>query len=829
VRACFVIALLAACGDNDDVPAVPLVSGPAQLALDGGALVFARDGAPLLTFGRGAFQVGTVDDLDNGASFDPYWLFKDSAMEPDGLAWHDSVDLGVVASDTTMLRVRFAVRGGDATLTFTPSYDGCFRAHFESDAAGVAYLRIRPDASASEGFYGLGEWPDGIEHRGKLRPMQLEVDTAFEGSSNENHVPVPLLVGTRGWGLFVKSDRPGAFDVARQSNTLVDVTFGTADDSARGLEFHLFSAERALDIYKPYYEVAGYPELPAVWTYGPLIWRNENASQAQVLDDIQQIRSRDLATSGIWFDRPYARGVNTFDWNPAKFPAPETMLQALHDAGLRYAIWQAPYVAPGNNQDPAPEQNAYATAMGYFPPITGILVNQWGKPIDFTNPDAYAWWKGNLAKYTLPLGGGGWGVEGFKLDYAEDIVLGASGARIPWLFADGRDERTMHYHYTMLYHQIHRELLDANGGFLLTRAGRWGDQTRGVIIWPGDLDADLSKYGDPRPGQSTKAVGGLPTALNFGLGLSASGFPFYASDTGGYRGSPPNNETWLRWVQANAAWPIMQVGDASSETPWEFNAENGRTQTSLDIYQRYALLHLRLFPYVWTYAKQIAETGRPIVRPFGLQYPQSHPADQYMLGHNLLVAPVITAGATSRNVDFPPDPIDWYDWWTGEWYGVASPRLKQAPLDKLPLYLRGGGIVPMLRDTIDTLSPSTMAGVESYANDPGILVVRMAPGPSATEFTMFDGTRIDADNNARSLKLVPGTKFKQGTLFEVIAWRPLNIAAPMRVSDASTGDLTERGSYAALQSATEGWYFDAAALNGTLWIKVPAAANLSIQ
>ena len=821
MRTLALLGMLAACGDNKGPPAVPLVSGQAQLALDGDTLTFSRDGRSLLTFGAGAFQVGIVDDLESGASFDPYWLFVDSPPEaPDGLAWHASGELRVVASDASTLALAFDIPGGDATLTLSRGGDGGFRAVLRTDVANVAFLRVRSDADAHEGFYGLGEWPDGIEHRGKLRPTQLEVDTSLEGSSNENHVPVPLLIGTRGWGLFAKSMRAGSFSVARETDTLIDVTFGTAEDSAAGLELHLFSAAEPLDILKPYYDVTGYPGLPAVWAYGPLLWRDEHDDQAQVLDDIQQIRSLDLATSGVWFDRPYATGVNTFDFSPAKFPAPETMLQALHDAGLRYAIWQAPYLADDKHQDPSPAEHAYAAAQGFFPPVTGILVNQWGKPIDFTNSAAYAWWKDKLGTYTKPLGAGGFGVEGFKLDYGEDIVLGASGSRIPWQFADGSDERTMHYGYTMLYHQIHRELLDASGGFLLTRTGRWGDQTRGVIIWPGDLDANLSRVGDPLPGTTLRAVGGLPTSLAFGLGLSASGFPFYASDTGGYRHAPPNNETWLRWVEANAVWPAMQVGDSSSQAPWEFTAENGRSQASVDTYRIYARLHMRLFPYVWSYAEDMHRTGRPIARPFGLALPfmQVHPMDQYFLGEHLLVAPVITAGQTSRDVIFPP-ASDWYDWFTGEHMGTGgSAKTVSAPLDKLPLYIRGGGIVPMLRDTIDTLAPATIPGVESYANDPGILVVRTAPGTAQPPFILFDGTTIESGGMTNRLTLTPGTKFKAGVLFEIIATK----AAPAAVTDASRGALTEHSSYAALQAASEGWFHDAAATGGTLWIKLPA-------
>ena len=126
--------------------------------------------------------------------------------------------------------------------------------------------------------------------------------------------------------------------------------------------------------------------------------------------------------------------------------------------------------------DPAPVQNAYAESHGYFPPKTGLLLNKWGKPIDFTNPDAYQWWQTNLKAYT------DMGVEGYKLDYGEDVQVGAVGARNVWQFHDGSDERTMHHGYQLLYHQVHRELLPAEGGLLLCRTGRWGDPVPSLII-----------------------------------------------------------------------------------------------------------------------------------------------------------------------------------------------------------------------------------------------------------------------------------------------------------------------------------------------------------
>lgn len=832
-------AVCVGCGDNlPPPPASPVIAGTAAVTLsdDGRQLAFTRGERVLLTFGADAFSAGTVDDLDAGDSFDPFWLFTDPPAEPPaGLTWR-AADAGarmaVVSSAADELVVRIDARGARITVTVSSRVPGDVALHVDAESTGaqpVAYLRVRPDADATEGFYGLGEWGDGVEHRGKLRPMQMELSSALESNDNENHVPVPLLLGTRGWGLFVESTRPGVFDVARQTATAIDITYGTGAASADGLALHLFSEPAPLDLLRHYHAIAGAPGLPAPWAYGPLLWRDEHRDQAQVVDDIQQLRSRKLAVSGIWLDRPYARGVQTFDLDPAKFPTPVAMFQALHDAGLRYAVWHAPYTAPGapGQQDPAPAELAYATAHGYFPPLTGIQLNPWGKPIDFTNPEAYAWWQGQLRRYTDPLGAGGYGIEGWKLDYAEDVVVGAFGQRTRWKFADGSDERTMHHGYQLLYHRVHREVLPADGGFLLARTGRWGDQVNGTIIWPGDLDASFARQGDPLPGSSQGAVGGLPTALAFGIGLSASGFPFSASDTGGYRASPATNECWIRWLEANAVWSAMEIGDSTGEQPWEFTAANGRDVHTVDLLRRYASLHLRLFAYAWSYATQLATTGRPLVRPFGLAYPAvgQHPSDEYLFGDHLLVAPVIAAAQTTRDVWFPPGT--WVGWWDGVRYdgGLAGARhAVPADLDTLPLFLAQGGIVPMLRDTIETLAPVAAAsGIESYAKDPGLLWVRVAPGPSMTRFTVFDGAEVTQQATAGGLALTfsPGVTFATGALFEVIG-----TPSPASVH-AGASVLTPRADLAALRTATEGWAWEAAR-GGTLWIRVPGAAQLSV-
>jgi alpha-D-xyloside xylohydrolase len=248
-----------------------------------------------------------------------------------------------------------------------------------------------------------------------------------------------------------------------------------------------------------------------------------------------------------------------------------------------------------------------------------------------------------------------------------------------------------------------------------------------------------------------------------GLSLSSSGFPFFGSDTGGYRHSPPDDETFVRWFEQTAFSTVMQVGDASSQPPWI------RSEAIVGLYGLYARLHLRLFPYEWTYAQRMLADGRPIQRPLGLAFPELgvHPSDEYLFGEDLLVAPIVDHGTRGRRVVFPPGR--WFDFWTGESHdGPALAAEVAAPLDRIPVFLREGAIVPLLRPTIDTLSPSTLPGIESFANDAGVLHVLLAPGP-ANRFEVYDGTVIDRAGT--SIRVVPGKVFTHGFVLELVATR----------------------------------------------------------
>lgn len=786
----------------DEHPSVVLTNGDDELArLDGDGL-----------------RLGLVPELFDTVNYDPYRLYAPvpAFKLPDApvFAAPESARFVDAEEGELCLELRYP-HGVVAKLVLRASSEGSFELSLTPTAGAekVAFIQLGVLGSATEGFYGLGEQLDDVNQRGHVRAMQLELDSAIESANNDAHVPVPLVVGTSGWGLFVRSRLPSAFAVATEDARRVEATIGTGTASALGIAFHLYAADHPLDITRRYYETTGLPKLPARWALGPWVWRDETSGQAEVEGDLEAIRTLDLATTGYWIDRPYATGVNSFDFDAAKYADAAAMIAKMHALGFRTALWHTPYL---DSKDAATQAlRDEATLAGYYPPTPGIPLNGWGTLLDLTNPKAVAWWQEQLEAYREL------GIEGYKLDYGEDVVLSPTGLRLPWKFADGSDERTQHQEFPLNYHATYAPLVPEDGGFLLCRTGAYGDQRNGTIIWPGDLDATFAKRGEAmiaEDGKSYGATGGFIASLVAALSLAPSGFQFYGADTGGYRHCPPDNELFSRWFEQTALSSTMQIGTSCNDLAWVPTAKNGFDEALLDRYREYTRLHLRLFPYLWSYASRLAEDGRPIMRALGLAHPELgvHPNDTYLLGDELLVAPVVERGQTSRTVVFPAG--EWVHWFTGERF-LEGEHLVDAPIGRLPLFLRAGGLVPLLRPTIDTLSPTTEPErVDSYATIAGLVFVR-AVARTTGEFALFDGGRVAQSSNdtESTLSFAAGEELALGAVFELVdAAEPANIAA-----DGSA--LAQVASVAELNEVASGFSYDAA--KKTLFVKLPASGK----
>ena len=403
-----------------------------------------------------------------------------------------------------------------------------------------------------------------------------------------------------------------------------------------------------------------------------------------------------------------------------------------------------------------------ASELGFFAPQL-MTAREMGSSLDFSNPGAVTWWREKLQVYK------DLGITGYKLDFAEEVIPGLFGSRLPALFHDGSDEFTMHRRYSILYHETYRPMIPEEGGFLLCRAGSYGDQVNGCIMWPGDIDATLAKNGEIRQDKDGKdyiSVGGLPAAIVAGSSLGVSGYPLFASDTGGYLHAPPTKECFVRWAEHTAFSPAMQVGTNSNDLPWEFGAEKEFDETLIEQYRVLAEAHLRLHPYLWSAWLDVAQTGRSIQRPrFAHPELNVHPDDIYLLGEDLLVAPVIEPGAVAREVLLPD--ADWIHWWTGE--RTSGERFNRM----LPRTASGldssRSPLPLLPEGVETLLPTTQPDLVSSSANSSELTVWISPGPSTLRI-LHDGSEMEQSPDEEGFRF----RWKPGSVFDGpirVEWR----------------------------------------------------------
>lgn len=823
------------CDESFPEPADPPASKTATLASDQAALAVSVDDLRLtLTWGEagrtaidlGRLRLGRVAQFDVDRNYDPStlasfpvadlsWLHPVSAklLRPESgkpalggyddptQAWLalETVDEQGVAGPPWHLRI-VAQSHGTFRCELQPAQVALREAIAAESPEDLFVLTDLPvEVTPSERFYGLGERFDAPEHHGRTRRMHMVADFSTESGYNEVHVPIPLLIGTRGWGLFVQSRRPAVFDVGKTEPERVHAVFNDPT-----LRFYLIAAAHPLDVPGAYTRLTGAPAMPATWAFGPIIWRNENKSQAEVLDDMQQIRDHDLAISAMWLDRPFDTHVNNFGFDPKRFPDPDAMIAKVQALGMRMGMWSTPYAEKGS------DFHDEIVAKGWYVGLPAIVkgVVKWGGPIDLTHPDAFAFWKQAISKAAKR------GIEGWKLDFAEDVHVGLGKLRVHYTFADGSDERTMHHGYPLPYHRAYHENLPEGGGFLLCRAGTFGDQVYSSMIWPGDLDNNLMAHGECDDA-GTCHVGGLPASFSAMLSLSTSGYPLYAADTGGYRHGRPTKHTFMRWIAQTGLSAAMQIGGGQQSNPWDFKkyGDSVFDQEVLDAARYYTRLHTRLFPYLYTAMHRARDHQRGPVRPFGMAHPelQGHPlfdalADtQHYLGEALLVAPVLDT-APGRKVLLPPG--EFFDWWTHEKVAgdPAAARVLDltVPLDRIPLYVPAGGVLPLLRPTIDTLAPATEPGVDSYAADPGRLHLLIAPGPDA-HTALWDGSdvRTRGAGGGVEVQFKHGSVFKQGVQIEL--WRA-DPPSDVKLGGQSMGGQAPESARATCASC---WWHDA--------------------
>jgi alpha-glucosidase (family GH31 glycosyl hydrolase) len=312
------------------------------------------------------------------------------------------------------------------------------------------------------------------------------------------------------------------------------------------------------------------------------------------------------------------------------------------------------------------------------------------------------------------------GVEGVKADDGEGYYFPPDSR-----FSDGRSGAEAAWEYGAMYRRVTQESLDEvhgpGRGVVFGRSGWSGQQATGML-WGGDQASDF---------WSMRAlVASLLTA-------AASGFSNLSHDVGGYLGRRLSErcepELLVRWAQLGALSPLMQAHGRFQQEAWTYDVH------VLDHYRHAVLLHERLVPYIRAAAATAARTGLPIMRPLSLVDPDDGEgwsiADSYFLGPALWVAPVLDEGARSRSTYLPRG--EWLDWWTGEPSEGGRWIDADAPLGRIPLWVRSGSIV------VTYPEDDVRVGLgEEDATRPLEATLWGTPRLGETAVRMADGTKV---------------------------------------------------------------------------------------
>ena len=671
--------------------------------------------------------------------------------------------------------------------------------------------------AADDGFStGLGEQFAHVSASGRISPMFLTVGSPWESDTNEAHVPVPFLVSSSGWGVFVASREAGAFDVASSDPSMTKVTF-----EGRTLDVWFFVDPDPLAIVARFNRLAGLPRPLPRWALSPIHWRHW-ASADDVVSIATEYRQRHIPSSALWLDDGWQTAEDTFAISPAIFGDSQTMMAQLASLGFRVMAWTSPYLEQPHGAPIDEAQQLYQQgAQDHFfvEDGSGNVYSSLDSPIkggagivDFTRGDANAFWDGLVARAT------GAGIHGFKCDYGEDFIPNLLGQRNPVAFSDGTTARTARL-FPIEEHTTYHAALDAafpGDGALIVRASSWGGATAG---------RHRSGPATSTPASSTRATR-CRRARGRPRGGRAAGGRRRRADARdqrlsrvrvGHRGLPPP-------ADAGVDAPL----DGAHGADGHHAGVRGRGAPAVALrrrggaeYQAMASLHQQLEPYNAMLMRQAQTTGSPSIRPLPLAFPQdvaaaAVAADRVHARPRSARRPAWWRGATNRDVHLPP----------GRWVALVDAtrvydgrrRDLDAPLGSPPFFARAGGLVPMLPDGIDTLVEANAPGVVTLASLGTEMRARAWPAGTAS-VVLDDASVIDVTDDAGGVTVSwESSGVVTNLTIDVDVRVRTGSSAPVtRVDTLSGGTLGAAGDAGAVQaSATPAW---APGNPGHVWLR----------
>ena len=545
-----------------------------------------------------------------------------------------------------------------------------------------------------EALYGLGQHQAGVwNYRGEVVDL----------SQDNTNIAIPFFLSTNGYGIFWNNTSRSRFN-----NRFLSALY-LSSEVADVVDYYFLYGPDFDKIIAGYRELTGVPPLFGRWAYGFWQCKNRYKTQAELLAVARRYRELHIPADNIvqdWFWW-VTMGEPVFD--KERYPDPKGMVDELHADHFHLMISVWPYFRRGSKTYDDMERKGFfidKTKVSGFHPEGMALY-------DAFNPEARKYYWNLMDQALFKIGVDAWWLDTTEPeteDRETNILVNnktfvGSGARMANLFP---------LMTTGAVYDGQRAASDQKRVFILSRSAFAGEQRNAATVWSGDINSDWVF---------------LRRQIPAGLNYSVSGLPYWTTDIGGFVSGNPEDpsyrELFVRWFQFGTFNPILRVHGTRSTDQNELWSYGSDAQKIL---VRFDTLRYRLLPYIYSLAWMTTSRGytpmRPLVMDFRTDVRAANVGNQFMYGPAILVNPVTEPGATSRSVYLPQ--ARWYDFWNGSSSAGGRRVEAEAPLDRLPLYVRAGSILP--------LGPEMEWSTEKAA-DP--IELRVYPGADGN-FTLYE-------------------------------------------------------------------------------------------
>jgi alpha-D-xyloside xylohydrolase len=651
----------------------------------------------------------------NAASTPDYVIIKKS-WSPVKFAVQD----GEAAVTIATAKLRIAVAKADGAITYSDVnaknlMQEANRTFTPVDVNGEKTYKSESFISvygSPEGFYGLGQHQAGVwNYRGE----------AVDISQENTNIAVPLLVSSNGYGLYWNNDSRTRFN-NRFANYLY-----VSSEVADTIDYYFLYGPEIDQIVASYRELTGAAPMFGKWAYGFWQCKNRYKSQEELLGVAHKYRELHIPVDNIvqdwfWWNR---KGEHIFNQN---YPDPKGMVDDLHKNNFHLMISVWPFFEPGSKEyDYMDKQGWFIDKFKY----DKLPYHRAGMAVyDASNPAARTYYWGLMDKALFDIG-----IDAWWLDTVEPETEGQEeNILLNHKLAIGSGNRYLNI-YPLLttggVYEGQRKASDQKRVFILSRSAFAGAQRNSITAWSGDINSDFESFKRQ-----------IPAGLNY----SVSGLPYWTTDIGGFVTGNPDDpayrELFIRWFQFGTFSPVFRVHGTRTTNQNELWSYGAEAQKILVSYDR---LRYELMPYIYSMAWKVTSESytpmRPLVMDFRDDIRVRDIGDQYMFGSAILVNPVTEAATTTRHMYLPK--AKWYDFWTGNAVDGGKSIDAAAPLDKLPLYVRAGSILP--------IGPDVEWATQKPA-DP--IELRVYPGADG-DFTLYDDENDNYNYEKGAFATVP--------------------------------------------------------------------------